>query len=185
MRTVRFCVCVRLFGSTVGHDLWLDISLCTFRSHKIYKTFRHKTLEQFKLCRSACFLPQNRSHKWSLMCAASVAYNAKWKSKKKLRRTTTDKVESRDLNFLLSSSTFGSGSGNSPQCAPFIFIFASFTSKSPELRLPWPVCYVSRVCVCVCLADASTGGCYIPIIDCQKTIFSKWRGGGPATTMQT
>lgn len=70
--------------------------------------------------------------------------------------------------------------------AQFIFIFTSFTSKSPELRVPLFASPISwgRVSAPVVPAGQvqTAGGYYIPIIDCQKTIFSKWRGGGPATT---
>lgn len=150
--------------------------------HKIYKTFPTKHLNTLNYAKEAKAPAPYRKQKPQMV--VNVRCVCCLQCQKNNLRTTTDKVESRDLNFLLSSSsTFGSGSGNLRQCAPFIFIFASFTSKSPELRLPRLVCYASRVCVCWCCpADSSTGGCYIPIIDCQKTIFSKWRGGGPATT---
>lgn len=116
--------------------------------HKIYKTFPTKHLNTLNYAKEAKAPAPYRKQKPQMV--VNVRCVCCLQCQKNNLRTTTDKVESRDLNFLLSSSsTFGSGSGNLRQCAPFIFIFASFTSKSPELRLPRLVCYASRVCVCV------------------------------------
>lgn len=94
--------------------------------HKIYKTFRNKTLEHFKLCRSACYPYRKQKPQMVVNVHCVCCLQCRKEKKKLILRTTGDKVESRDLNFSFTSSTFGSGSGNFASLCTIYLHFRQF-----------------------------------------------------------